>query len=245
MASIQNGIKEYLSNAVRLDGAFGGQRRTSVKSPVGTLQLPIIKSHFLCGIRIGDSALIDVLFLKSFNIPEFGINFNTTEDQLGFPIPSLIIGQISLEGYLMKDSVRDLTALYNSQFAKGLLSMKSAPDITIFKLVLKEDNDVDVPVLASATAAMNAILMGATGDIKALGNLAAAAYDIKEDTITTIANSFMDESCVALYTFEKCRFSAPSIQIDQTSNDFASVALKANYRSVVTHNVDDRYLFEI
>lgn len=204
----------------------------------GKIDIPLLQSQFIMQIDLPNMESKPML-LKSFNLPEVGVQYDMSAENMWFPTPTVVANKFKIEGYMYyNDYQSSILALYKNQFKGGLLNIGGVcPSLTLSQIRIFEDFDASLEVFGAATTALNAIVAGVTQDWAALGVTAAAdATDIISDA--KVFSKLMKDKKTGfevnpLFKFDRCRFSHPSINIDQASNEFTVITMEVAYKEMI------------
>lgn len=205
---------------------------TKTKKP-GWINIPHRKSLFVATICFGPDDLEErILYLKSFNIPQFGLSFSQDKESMWYPMPEVVSSKLSIEGYIHKDTASNLTYLYNRQYRFGLLKICRLPSITIYRVDGFYDKTKTKIDKFFATTIMRTLYKGiAQGSVDF--SVATEAEDIISDLkVSAKISKEKNEPDVSVFpyaTFENCQLSCPTIDVDPASNDFATIKLEVSY----------------
>ena len=204
----------------------------------GQLNVPLLQSQFIMQIDLPRMESKPML-LKSFNIPEVGVQYDMNSENMWFPTPNVVANKFKIEGYMYyADYYSSILALYKNQFKGGLLNIGGVcPSLTLSQVKIFEDFDTSTDTLGAATTALNALIAGVTQDWAALAvSVAADAADIASDALVNIEqekDKKIGFEVSPLFRFDRCRFSHPTMSIDQASNEFVVLTMEVAYKEMI------------
>lgn len=211
------------------------------------LTIPLKKCDFVMYMDFGKYSVR--VLLKYFSIPEFGVNWEMSSENMWYPVPVVEAKSTSIEGYFHRNFSNTLYKIYQNQFSNGLLNLKCKRfNVRIRYFAYKETPQIKTTSLDKVTSVARkiegAVSVGATvgSNIGASSGIVGAASSIAKVTTDAIGAThdkkikarmdIMYQPIIGdLCQLKGCCINNPTFDVDPSSNDLITLRANISYVS--------------